>query len=61
MWVTFCCIHNTVTKDITFDIVDMEYSYNAIFGSGTKCLLSCSTLSIFMVENAKSPWAYISI
>jgi hypothetical protein len=32
MPVTFGYIHNTRTKQVVFDIVDMEYPYNAIIG-----------------------------
>jgi hypothetical protein len=35
MSVTFGYVHNTRTKQVVFDIVDMEYSYNAIIGRGT--------------------------
>jgi hypothetical protein len=35
MVVTFGYIHNTKTEDIIFDIVDMEYPYNAIIDKGT--------------------------
>jgi hypothetical protein len=35
MPVTFGSVHNTRTKQIVFDIVDMEYPYNAIIGRGT--------------------------
>jgi hypothetical protein len=35
MLVTFSFVHNTRTEQIVFDIVDMEYSYNAIIGRGT--------------------------
>ena len=35
MPVTFGFVHNTRTKQIVFDIVDMEYPYNAIIGRGT--------------------------
>jgi hypothetical protein len=35
MSVTFGYVHNTRTEQITFDIVDMEYPYNAIIGRGT--------------------------
>jgi hypothetical protein len=35
MPVTFSFVHNTRTKQIVFDIVDMEYPYNAIIGRGT--------------------------
>jgi hypothetical protein len=35
MLVTFSYIHNTRTKQVVFDIVDMEYPYNAIIGRGT--------------------------
>jgi hypothetical protein len=33
--VTFMCVHNTRTEQVFFDIVDMEYPYNAIIGRGT--------------------------
>jgi hypothetical protein len=32
---TFGYIHNTRTEQVVFDIVDMEYPYNAIIGRGT--------------------------
>jgi hypothetical protein len=35
MSVTFCYIHNTRTEQVVFDIIDMEYPYNAIIGRGT--------------------------
>jgi hypothetical protein len=35
MLVTFGYIHNTRTEQVIFDIVDMEYPYNAIIGRGT--------------------------
>jgi hypothetical protein len=35
MPVTFGYIHNTRTEHVIFDIVDMEYPYNAIIGRGT--------------------------
>jgi hypothetical protein len=35
MSVTFGYVHNTRTKQVVFDIVDMEYPYNAIIGRGT--------------------------
>jgi hypothetical protein len=35
MSVTFGYVHNTRTKHVIFDIVDMEYPYNAIIGRGT--------------------------
>jgi hypothetical protein len=35
MSVTFGYIHNTRTEQVIFDIVDMEYPYNAIIGRGT--------------------------
>ena len=33
--VTFGFVNNTSTKQVVFDIVDMEYPYNAIIGHGT--------------------------
>jgi hypothetical protein len=33
--VTFSYVHNTRTEQVLFDIVDMEYPYNAIIGRGT--------------------------
>jgi hypothetical protein len=35
MLVTFDFVHNTRTEHVVFDIVDMEYPYNAIIGRGT--------------------------
>jgi hypothetical protein len=35
MPVTFGYVHNTRTEQVVFDIVDMEYPYNAIIGGGT--------------------------
>jgi hypothetical protein len=35
MPVTFGFINNTRTEQVVFDIVDMEYRYNAIIGRGT--------------------------
>jgi hypothetical protein len=35
MQVTFGYIHNTGTEEVVFDIIDMEYPYNAIIGRGT--------------------------
>jgi hypothetical protein len=35
MSVTFGYIHNTRTEQVVFDIIDMEYPYNAIFVRGT--------------------------
>jgi hypothetical protein len=35
MLVTFRFVHNTRTEQVVFDIVDMEYPYNAIIGRGT--------------------------
>jgi hypothetical protein len=32
MPVTFSYIHNTRIEEVTFNIVDVEYSYNAIIG-----------------------------
>jgi hypothetical protein len=34
MLVTFSYVHNTRTEQVVFDIVDMEYPYNAIIGRG---------------------------
>jgi hypothetical protein len=35
MPVTFGFVHNTRTEQVVFDIVDLEYPYNAIVGRGT--------------------------
>jgi hypothetical protein len=35
MSITFSYVHNTRTEQVVFDIVDMEYPYNAIIGRGT--------------------------
>jgi hypothetical protein len=34
MPITFGYVHNTRTEQVVFDIVDMEYPYNAIIGQG---------------------------
>jgi hypothetical protein len=35
MPITFGYIHNTRIEQVVFDIVDMDYPYNAIIGRGT--------------------------
>jgi deoxyxylulose-5-phosphate synthase len=35
MTVTFGYVHNTRTEQVVFDIINMEYPYNAIIGRGT--------------------------
>jgi hypothetical protein len=35
MLVTFGFVHNTRTEQVVFDIIDMEYPYNAIIDRGT--------------------------
>jgi hypothetical protein len=35
MLVTFGCVHNTRSEQVVFDIVDIDYPYNAIIGRGT--------------------------
>jgi hypothetical protein len=35
MPITFGFVHNTRTEQVVFDIVDMDYPYNAIIGRGT--------------------------
>jgi hypothetical protein len=35
MPITFGSVHNTRTEQVLFDIVDMDYPYNAIIGRGT--------------------------
>jgi hypothetical protein len=35
MSLIFGFVHNTRTEQVVFDIVDMEYPYNAIIGRGT--------------------------
>jgi hypothetical protein len=35
MPITFGYVHNTRTEQVLFDIVDMDYPYNAIIGRGT--------------------------
>jgi hypothetical protein len=34
MSITFSYVHNTRTEQVVFDIVDLEYPYNAIIGRG---------------------------
>jgi hypothetical protein len=58
MPVTFGFVHNTRNEQIVFDIVDMEYPYNAIIGHGTlkafKAILDPAYLLQFM-EARKLP------
>jgi hypothetical protein len=35
MLITFGYVHNTRTEQVVFDIIDMDYPYNAIIGRGT--------------------------
>jgi hypothetical protein len=35
MSITFGYVHNTRTEQVVFDIIDMEYTYNAIISRGT--------------------------
>jgi hypothetical protein len=35
MPITFGYVHNTITEQVVFDIVDMDYPYNSIIGQGT--------------------------
>jgi hypothetical protein len=35
MPITFGYVHNTITEQVVFDIVDMDYPYNEIIGQGT--------------------------
>jgi hypothetical protein len=35
MPITFSYVHNARTEQVVFDIIDMEYPYNAIIGRGT--------------------------
>jgi hypothetical protein len=35
MPITFGYVHNTRTEQVVFEIVDMDYPYNAIIGRGT--------------------------
>jgi hypothetical protein len=45
MPVTFGFVHNTRTEQVVFDIVDMEYPYNAIIGRGTLNAFEADTSS----------------
>jgi hypothetical protein len=52
MPITFGYIHNTRTEQVVFDIVNMEYPYNAIIGRGTLYAFEAVfTPSILMHEN----------
>jgi hypothetical protein len=35
MYITFGYVNNTRTKEVMFEIIDMEFPYNAIIGRGT--------------------------
>jgi hypothetical protein len=56
MPITFSYVHNTRTEQVIFDIVDMEYPYNAIIWSRNIKLLRCNTpSSISMHEDTIRP------
>jgi hypothetical protein len=61
---TFGYIHNTRTEEVVFDIVDMEYPYNAIIGRGTlnafKVVLHPTYLFMKIPSNQGSISVYVS-
>lgn len=62
MSVTFGNINITWTENITFDIVDMDYSCNTIIGRGTlNTFNSRCTFNIFVHEYARALWNHLSI
>jgi hypothetical protein len=56
MSITFGYVHNTRSKQVVFDIVDMEYPYNAIhWARNIKHLRSNTSSSISMHEDIIRP------
>jgi hypothetical protein len=58
MPVTFGFINNTRTEQVVFDIVDMEYPYNAIISWYSQCLRSNSSSNISLHEDTFGPMTY---
>jgi hypothetical protein len=58
MLVTFGFVHNTRTEQVVFDIIDMEYPYNAIISRGTLNAFKAILHPAYMHEDTFGTGAY---
>lgn len=61
MPITFGYIHNTITEEVVFDIVDMEYPYNAIIERGKLNAFEVVLHSTYLCVKRPSNQGLISI
>jgi hypothetical protein len=61
MSVTFGYVHNTRTEQVVFDIVDMEYPYNAIIGRGMLNAFEAILLPAYLCMNIPSEQGPIAV
>jgi hypothetical protein len=61
MPITFGYIHNTITEEVVFDIVDMEYPYNAIIERGKLNAFEVVLHSTYLCMKRPSNQGLISI
>jgi hypothetical protein len=59
--VSFGSQQNTQTEQVTFDVVDMHYPYNAIFGIGLLTTFETTLHSVYLCLKVPTPLAAISI
>jgi hypothetical protein len=61
MSITFGYVHNTRTEQVLFDIVDMEYHYNAIIGRGTLNVFKAILHPAYLCMNIPSDQGPIAV
>ena len=55
---SFGIVSNARTEQIAFDVVDMYYPYNALFGRGTlNAFEAVISYSYLCIENASNKWS----
>ena len=59
--ITFGYVHNTRTEQVVFDIVDMEYPYNAIIGRGTLNAFEAILYPTYLCMNIPSEQGPIAV
>ena len=59
--VSLCYVGNLRTERITFDVVELEYPYNAILGRGTLNTLEAATHSAYLCMKIPGPRGVLSV
>jgi hypothetical protein len=59
--ITFKYVNNTRTKEVTFEIVDMEFSYNAVIGRGTVNVFEAVLHSAYLCMKVPNNQVVISV